>query len=331
MKTLARSNTRITVLEYCERKYYFNYYTFALKEPQPELRQETLVLKGLKSIEMRIGEKSHYLLSDYLHLLKKFQNEWKANPTFRDEQMQEIKDKMKAEMESEFTFSKERDYQDYEDFFGKFGLSEHFYGEDVDDQLQPAIEKVVQNLDRFIESNWNDKVQDYFDEARFVYVERPRVPNFDAMTVEISQLPWLEHISVLASPDFWVTFSDTEYLILDWKSGKEDFLNEGISDQLKVYALKMLLKKGITSLDGIKIEAYEVYLNSMRAYGGIITQQDIDDIIAKIWKDVDYQKQFLQDQDPVKNQPLDSLVFRKTSSGKKCESCTFRNVCGKLG
>ena len=71
-------------------------------------------------------------------------------------------------------------------------------------------------------------------------------------------------------------------MIIDWKSGKEDFLNEGISDQLKVYALKMLLKKGITSLDGVRIEAYEVYLGSMNAYGGVITQKDIDDIIAKI-------------------------------------------------
>lgn len=79
-----------------------------------------------------------------------------------------------------------------------------------------------------------------------------------------------------------MTFSDTEYLILDWKSGKEDVLNDGISDQLKVYALKMLLKKGTSSLDGMKIEAYEVYLGTMRSYGRIVTQQDIDGIIEKI-------------------------------------------------
>ena len=119
-KSLAWSNTRITLLEYCERKYYFNYYTFVLKELQPELWQETLVLKGLKNIEMWVGEKTHYLLSDYLYLLKRFQNEWLANSAFRGEQVQEIKDKMKAEMESEFFASKERDYQNYEDFYGKF-------------------------------------------------------------------------------------------------------------------------------------------------------------------------------------------------------------------
>ncbi|MDR0651017.1 MAG: hypothetical protein LBG59_06585 [Candidatus Peribacteria bacterium] len=69
---------------------------------------------------------------------------------------------------------------------------------------------------------------------------------------------------------------------MDWKSGKEDFLADEISDQLKVYALKMLLKKRRTSLEGMKIHAYEIYLGSMNAYGGTITQEHIDAIITKI-------------------------------------------------
>ena len=44
-KTLSWSNTRITLLEYCERKYFLNYYTFALKQDRPDLWAETLVLK----------------------------------------------------------------------------------------------------------------------------------------------------------------------------------------------------------------------------------------------------------------------------------------------
>jgi hypothetical protein len=193
-KSLAWSNTRITVLEWCERKYYFNYYTFALKDPHFDLRQETVVLKGLKSLEMRVGEKSHYLLSDYLHLLKKGE----VTP----QQITAIKEQIKAEMETEFQTSKERNYQDYEDFYGKLGLSEHFYGADTDDQLQPSIEKVQGNLDRFIASKRKDRVQEYFTTAKYVYVEYPRVPNFEAMKVDVSKLPRLEHISVFASPDF---------------------------------------------------------------------------------------------------------------------------------
>jgi hypothetical protein len=68
----------------------------------------------------------------------------------------------------------------------------------------------------------------------------------------------------------------------------------------------------------------------MNAYGGNITQEQIDAIITKIWKDVDDMKQFLQDQDPVKNIPLDPFDFRKTSSEKKCETCTFRAICKKF-
>ena len=44
-KTLSWSNTRIMLLEHCERKYFLNYYTFALKEENPDLRAETLLLK----------------------------------------------------------------------------------------------------------------------------------------------------------------------------------------------------------------------------------------------------------------------------------------------
>ena len=270
---------------------------------------------------MRVGEKSHFLLSDYLHVLKKWE--------ITEEKIEELKDNMRREMKADFDYSKERDYEDREDFFGKFGLSEHFYGEDADSLLEPAIEKVCGNLDRFIASPWNEKVQDYFKTAKFVYVEHPRTPDFESMKVDVNKI-WLRDVSVLAGPDFGVTFSDTDFLILDWKSGKEEVLDNSISDQLKVYALKMLLKKWFTSLNGIKIEAYEVYLDSMNSYGGILKQEDIDWIVEKIKHDVEEQKQLLVDQNPYKNQPVDLMMFRKTTSDKKCEHCTFRDICQKL-
>ena len=148
-----------------------------------------------------MGEKSHYLLSDYLHLVKEAV-ENAAEDGVAPEKVEELKQQMKAEMEAEFQLSKERDYQDCENFFGKFGLSEHFYGEDIDAELPVVIDKVCGNLDRFIASKWNDKVQDYFQTAKFVYVERPRIPNFEAMRMDVSKLPGLGQVSVFASPDF---------------------------------------------------------------------------------------------------------------------------------
>ena len=320
-KTLSWSNTRMALLEHCERKYFFNYYTFALKQDYPDLRSETLLLKWLKNIEMRVGEKSHFLLSDYLHALKKW--------LITQEKVEELKNNMRIEMKADFDYSKERDYTDREDFFGKFWLSEHFYWEDADSLLEPAIEKVCENLDRFIASSRNEKVQDYFSSAKFVYVEHPRTPDFESMKVDVSKI-WVRDVSVLAWPDFWATFSDTDFLVLDRKSGKEEVLDNSISDQLKLYALKMLLKKWLTSLNWIKIEAYEVYLDSMNSYWWIMKQEDIDDIIEKIKQDVEEQKQLLVEQNPYKNQPVDLMMFRKTTSDKKCETCIFRDVCQKL-
>jgi len=69
--TLTWSMTRITVLEYCNKKYYFNYYPYFLRSLNKEVRLTALLLKNLKSIDMRIGEKTHHLLSDYLRALKK--------------------------------------------------------------------------------------------------------------------------------------------------------------------------------------------------------------------------------------------------------------------
>ncbi|MCR5412587.1 MAG: hypothetical protein K6E76_06520 [Patescibacteria group bacterium] len=80
----------------------------------------------------------------------------------------------------------------------------------------------------------------------------------------------------------------------------------------------------------MKFEVYEVYLNSMHAYGGKLQQQDIDSIIQKIQQDVEKQKNLLVDRDPEKNIPVDPDLFSPSLSDKKCETCTFRAVCKKF-
>ncbi|HBB04611.1 TPA: hypothetical protein DCZ39_07110 [Patescibacteria group bacterium] len=69
--TLTWSTTRITVLEYCNKKYYLNYYPHALRGINQDIWLTALLLKNLKSTDMRVGEKTHHLLSDYLRALKK--------------------------------------------------------------------------------------------------------------------------------------------------------------------------------------------------------------------------------------------------------------------
>ena len=104
--TLTWSTTRITVLEYCNKKYYFNYYPHSLRDINEELWLTTLLLKNLKSMDMRVGEKTHHLLSDYLNALK--QGKVEAENT------QQFKDLIIDEMRKEFEASKTRDYTSYD-------------------------------------------------------------------------------------------------------------------------------------------------------------------------------------------------------------------------
>ena len=151
MNKLSRSNTRITLLEYCEKKYYLNYYTFALKNFNEELRRNTLISKKLKSLEMWMGEKTHLLISDYLKLLQAGE----ANA----ENIQKIKEGIAEEMRYEFELSKEKDYETL-NFESWGGLSEHFYHENIDERLDPTIQRVFANLDALIFSPWIERIQE---------------------------------------------------------------------------------------------------------------------------------------------------------------------------
>lgn len=318
--SLTWSNTRITLLEYCNKKYYFNYYPHALRDVNEELRLNTLLLKNLKSMDMRVGEKTHHLLSDYLNAFKQGKvEEWNTQP---------FKDRIIEEMKNEFEESKTRDYTSY-DRDRKFWLSEHYYGENVDDKLEEAIEKVTNNLDVFLQSDRYEKAQHYFKTAKSVYVEKPRERNFEGMKVNMSSIPELKDLNVMAAPDFGVIFSDTNYLIIDRKTGQEKLSIDGTSDQLKVYALKLLLKAR-AKIEDWDIEVYEVYLPSLTKIGGKIEKSDIDDIIQKIKDDVDYQKQFIVDGDIYKNEALPHQNFARTTNEKKCATCTFRKVCEEI-
>jgi len=271
-------------------------------------------------MDMRVGEKTHHMLSDYLNALKKTPLDEAA--------IQAIKDRVIDEMRKEFEVSKTRDYTAY-DRDRKFWLSEHYYGENVDDKLEEAIKKVVNNFDVFVASDRNEKVQHYFKTAKTVFVEKPREKDFESMKLNLSSIPELRAVNVMAAPDFGIVISDNKYLIIDWKTGQEKMDSDGISEQLKIYALKMLLKSHL-DIEKVDIEAYEIYLPSLHQIGGKIEKADIDHIVQKLKEDVEYQKQFVIDGDIIKNQPLAPDQFPRTKSEKKCASCTFRKVCEDL-
>jgi len=86
-----------------------------------------------------------------------------------------------------------------------------------------------------------------------VYIEKPREKDFGSMRVDLRSIPELRDLNVMAVPDFGVVFSDNKYLIIDRKTGQEKLEIDGVSDQLKIYALKTLMKSR-TDLDTIELE-----------------------------------------------------------------------------
>ena len=149
------------------------------------------------------------------------------------------------------------------------------------------------------------------------------------MKLNLYTIPELRAVNVMAAPDFGVVFSDNKYLILDRKTGQEKMDTESISEQLKIYALKLLLKSNL-DIEKVDIETYEIYLPSLHQIGGKIEKSDIDHIIQKLKDDVEFQKQYLVDNDIINTPPLSPDNFPRVKSAKKCASCTFRKVCEDL-
>ncbi len=127
------STSRITLFHHCNKKYFFQYYTNYLKDVSPDIRLDTLLLKNLTSFKMRLGEKSHHIISDYLRLLLKQDHE---------NNVVDLKNAMRSTMEQEFHMAKQRQYKRY-DKDQKFGFKEFCYGDDIIDQLEEGIGRVL--------------------------------------------------------------------------------------------------------------------------------------------------------------------------------------------
>jgi hypothetical protein len=308
-------------LNYCEKKYFLNYYTFALKHIDQKLRETWIITKKLKTLDMWVWEKTHYLISDYLNLVKDHDD--------TEENIAKIKEGLAEEMRYEFDASKEKKYEEL-NFWEWGGLSEHYYWENIDDKLEETIEKVCHNLDQFISSEWINVIKENIDSDNIVYIENPKNPNYDAMRLFTRNVPELRNISIMASPDFWITYWNWKYLILDWKTGKEPE-DTDFPDQIKTYALKVILKKNRSlELWDLEIEWYEVYIPSLDKLGWVIKQENIEAIVDKIISDTELQKKFLVNGDSFRNQPLPSSEFARTDDMEKCKSCVLRKVCEEL-
>ncbi len=319
---LSRSISKSTILHYCTKKYYFSTYSNYLKEVDQGVWNQAMLAKNLKSIHMRFWEKIHDLMSDYLHLLKKEEA--------TREKTKEIEDQMIKSMDKEYKISKNRNYMSYDPRL-KFWLTEHYYWQNIDDVYNTSKTQILESFHKFLESDFHNDIKQHFSDKTNKFFIEPKEKDFESMKIEIDNIPELMWISVYAQPDFWIVTKDWEYIIYDRKSWKTPDKSENhISDQLKVYAYKVLQKIWIENINSFKSKWFEVYLKSIQQFGGNITKEDIQQIEQKIIDDTKIQKNLIIDKNVEENKPLPSTEFHRTSDLQKCSDCTFYKVCEEL-
>lgn len=313
------STSRITLFHYCNKKYFFQYYTNYLKDISPDIRLDTLLLKNLTSFKMWLGEKTHHLIADYLRSL--VQNNKKVDTWI-------LKSSMRSTMEQQFHLAQSRQYKRY-DKDQKFGFKEFCYGDDITEQLQDGIDRVVWNLDAFIASPLHETIEGYFKSWYKAYIESNE-SDFEQMKLVLDHHPVLQDVTIRAGPDFGITAADNTYYIYDRKSWTEkEIPQDTITDQLKVYAYKLLCNTSKT-LENTTIYAYEVYLPSMYMIGWKVSRADIDHIKNKIVDDV-HELQALVVNESIKNNiPQHVDTFQRTTDSNKCSSCSMKRVCAAL-
>jgi hypothetical protein len=248
---------------------------------------------------MWIGQKTHKAIREFLE---------------REKDEKEIKFSIQEEMENEFKKSESNDYSKQKDY-KDFGLIEHYRGEDISGKdLLVCIQKVTDNFDAFLTSKYRKLITDAIKTNRKFEIDRQ---DFDNTNGIFKIIPG---ITVFVKPDVFFEMTKNKYCFLDWKTGNPNNSEDEISLQLKTYALDFTIFPEL-----VHIEAYNIYLPSLKEQGGLLNNQHIKEAISTISADVRRMQQYLVDIE--NNIPLPEENFRMTQSENKCRVCTYRELC----
>lgn len=321
--SFSRSISKSKIFEYCQRKYYFSYYTNGLRATSESLRLQALLLKNLKSLNMWIGSMIHELIASYLHSITDHKN-------FTAKQLLE---NYLAKLDQIYRQSKNKNYTMY-DPKDKFWLSEHFYHQDLREEFVQAKENFKQYFQNFLDSRLHKEIiqrlEDKYDDkdSGYQFFIESVAPDFERMQF-FAPHPLLTGIRILAQPDFGVVRWSQQYIIYDRKSGKKPIENR-FTDQLKLYSYKILSKLKDIDYKKLKFHTYEVYLSDMTLLWWEITIPEIMTIEDKIVDSVMQMKEKIKNQDFWANIPIAIKHFPKTLDKNKCSHCRFRFVCGQI-
>ncbi len=154
------------IFSHCQRKYYLSYYTNGLKQMSEILRLQALLLKNLKSLKMWIGSMIHELIAEYLHRItehlddvnsSKFSHASHAYARDPKHIAEILLEQYLVKLDQIYFKSKNKNYSCY-DPKDKFGLSEHFYHQDLREEFAQAKENFKQYFQNFLNSKLHKEI-----------------------------------------------------------------------------------------------------------------------------------------------------------------------------
>lgn len=125
---------------------------------------------------------------------------------------------------------------------------------------------------------------------------------------------------VYVSLDVLYREEDEKWVIIDWKTGYE---YEDDPLQLALYALFVLDKYSVSSLENLVIRNEYLYLGKVKEY--TLTEDLLSRVYYTMDASVREMKKYLVDEE--KNQPVPLTAFPAYPEEKKCRRCPFREIC----
>ncbi len=304
------SNSRILLLDSCERKYYYQYFTRFLPD---DVKWDFFLLKNLRTLNLYAGDIIHEEIATILK-----NDEIIEYDFYKKNSLPEIK--IKVDKFIKRSSSRQYDHYDYEN---KDGLIEYFK-EEIDDDDDLVYRELFNFIHLSVKSFLNSNIY-----KRIIESHSKGLQNY---TEDITKDKWQQmkyfhkdysDCTLWLAPDFWFEREKGKYVILDWKSGRS-FFNDEISDQLKGYAFRL---KNELNNNFESIEVYNVILPEGELYGGKLTIDDIDNFEKKLNEDIKRIKNLYEEDFTSKLIPRSLDSFEKTNENYRCKICKFDGIC----
>lgn len=299
---LSWSTSRIKILEKCERGYYYHYYLShnGWNLNSTEMQKEAFMLKKLSSKDILCGSIVHKALK---YLIVK--NKKGIDIT------QELIDKITNAAIKEFRRCCDMS-EKYADTWNKYTkefdmLQEYFYRIDITEQEKTYIEsKIIRCIKNGAQS------------TTFKYLQSN---NIEVLELESDQFTYfyINGIKVYAKLDLLYVDYIGKYIVVDWKTGKEDIDNEL---QLAIYAKYISEKYNIKSSDIIcRIE----YVETNTFTEKVFSDEELKDISLIVNLSMKQMLDYLDDK--TINKAREMIAFNRTKDAYKCKNCNFKKLC----